>query len=115
LPFNASDAFALSDGLPMALLSAWAGGLTVVMTPECNVPDGFAAGAAIRVNANPESIADGLNTLGAMSDRERSTMGARGRRLVEEKFTWRKAAVQMREVYNWVLGRAGKTHFVFEE
>ena len=118
IAFNASDAFvlpSLSEGQPMALLSAWASGLPVVMTPECNVPDGFAVGAAIRINANPESIADGLNRLGAMSDRERSAMGARGRRLVEEKFTWPKAAVQMREVYNWVLGRAAKPHFVFEE
>ena len=42
-------------------------------------------------------------------------MGARGRRLVEEKFTWPTVAVQMREVYNWVLGRAVKPDFVFEE
>ena len=111
IAFNASDAFVLpsfSEGLPMALLEAWASGLPVVMTPECNVPEGFAAGAAIRIDPNPESIADGLNRLDSMSDCERSAMGARGRRLVEEKFTWPKVAVQMREVYNWVLGNRPK-------
>ena len=116
--FTASDAFVLpsfSEGLPMALLSAWASGLPVVMTPECNLPNGFAAGAAIRIDPNPESIADGLNKLNSMSDCERSAMGARGRRLVEEKFTWPKVALQMREVYNWVLGGAAKPDFVFEE
>ncbi len=96
----------------MALLSAWASGLPVVMTPECNVPEGFAAGAAIRVDPNPESIADGLNRLDSMSDCERSAMGARGRRLVEEKFTWPKVAVQMKEVYNWVLGNRPKPECV---
>ena len=116
--FTASDAFVLpsfSEGLPMAPLEAWASGLPVVMTPECNVPEGFAAGAAIRVDPNPESIADGLNRLDSMSDCERSAMGARGRRLVEEKFTWPKVAAQMREVYDWVLGRAAKPHFVVEK
>ena len=113
--FDASDAFvlpSLSEGLPMALLSAWASGLPVVMSPECNVPDGFAAGAAIRIDANPESIADGLNTLDAMSNWERSAMGTRGRRLVEEKFTWPKVAVQMKEVYDWVLGNRPKPEHV---
>ena len=116
--FRVSDAFvlsSLSEGLPMALLEAWASALPVVMTPECNVPEGFAAGTAIRIDANPESIADGLDTLHAMSDCERSAMGARGCRLVKEKYTWPKMADQMREVYNWVLGRAAKPHFVFEE
>ena len=113
--FNASDAFvlpSLSEGLPMALLEAWARGLPVIMTPECNLPEGFAAGAAIRVDPNPESIADGLNRLDSMSDCERSAMGAKGRRLVEEKFTWPNAAAQMREVYDWILGRAAKPRCV---
>ena len=114
---GASDAFvlpSLSEGLPMALLSAWARGLPAVMTKECNVPEGIAAGAAIAVPANPESIAEGLNTLEAMSDFERSAMGARGRRLVEEKFAWPNAAAQMREVYDWILGRAAKPRCVSE-
>ena len=116
--FGASDAFvlpSLSEGLPMALLSAWAAGLPVVMTKGCNVPEGFAAGAAIAVDANPESIAEGLNTLDAMSDFERSAMGAKGRRLVEEKFAWPNAAAQMREVYDWILGRAAKPRCVSEQ
>jgi poly(glycerol-phosphate) alpha-glucosyltransferase len=31
-------------------------------------------------------------------------MGARGRTLVEERFTWKTVAAQMREVYDWMLG-----------
>jgi len=32
-------------------------------------------------------------------------MGARGRRLVQERFTWPRVAAEMIEVYDWVLGR----------
>ena len=35
-----------SEGLPMVILEAWAAGAPVLMTEECNLPEGFAAGAA---------------------------------------------------------------------
>ena len=40
----------------------------------------------------------------AVSDTQRRDMGARGRALVEEKYTWPKIAQQMLEVYRWLLG-----------
>lgn len=102
-----ADAFVLpsfSEGLPVAVLEAWAWGLPVLMTPQCNLPEGFAAGAALRVEPEADSIGVGLKRLLEMSDAERSAMGARGRRLVEEKFSWPKIAREMKEVYEWVLG-----------
>ena len=30
-----------SEGLPMAVLEAWAYGLPVLMTDHCNLPEGF--------------------------------------------------------------------------
>lgn len=119
---RSADAFilpSLSEGLPMSVLEAWAYGLPVLMTPECNLPEGFAHGAAIQIaspgNAeklkeNPPmtttrpAIEDGLRAIFEMSDADRSAMGARGRRLVEERFTWPRVATQMKEVYDWVLG-----------
>jgi hypothetical protein len=35
-------------------------------------------------------------------------MGARARRLVEERFTWNRVGEQMREVYQWILGGGRK-------
>lgn len=102
-----ADAFVLpsfSEGLPMAVLEAWAYGLPVVMTPECNLPEGFTSDAAIQIEAESESIAQGLNTLFSMSDADLRTMGAKGRSLVQERFTWQRVAAQMREVYDWMLG-----------
>ncbi len=105
--YAGADAFVLpsfSEGLPMTVLEAWSHVLPVVMTPECNLPEGFAAGAAVRVDATAESTTRGLSELLSMTDTERRTMGARGRKLVEERFTWPRIAAQMKAVYEWILG-----------
>jgi glycosyltransferase involved in cell wall biosynthesis len=39
-----------------------------------------------------------------MSDSDRIKIGRRGRRLVEEKFTWPKVAAQMKQLYEEILG-----------
>jgi poly(glycerol-phosphate) alpha-glucosyltransferase len=104
---STADAFILpsfSEGLPMSVLEAWSYKLPVVMTPECNLPEGFAADAAIRIETGAESIALGLNSLFSMSASDLQAMGAKGRALVEERFTWKTIAAQMREVYDWMLG-----------
>jgi len=103
---RSADAFVLpsfSEGLPMSVLEAWSYQLPVVMTPECNLPEGFAANAAIRIETGAESIALGLNSLFSMSTSDLQAMGAKGRSLVEERFTWKTIAAQMREVYDWML------------
>jgi len=104
---RSADAFILpsfSEGLPMSVLEAWAYGLPVVMTPECNLPEGFTADAAIQVGTGTESIADGLNALFSMSVSDLEVMGNKGRNLVKDRFTWKAVAAQMREVYDWMLG-----------
>jgi poly(glycerol-phosphate) alpha-glucosyltransferase len=102
-----ADAFilpSLSEGLPMSVLEAWAYGLPVVMTPKCNLPEGFAAEAAILIETGVEPIAQGLNALFSMSEGDLRTMGEKGRELVKQRFTWQTVARQMREVYDWMLG-----------
>jgi glycosyltransferase involved in cell wall biosynthesis len=101
------DAFilpSLSEGLPMVVLEAWARGKPVLMTPECNLPEGFAMEAAVRIYPHAQGIQEGLQRLIGMSESDRRTMGLRGEKLVSERFTWPKVAVQMRDVYAWVLG-----------
>jgi poly(glycerol-phosphate) alpha-glucosyltransferase len=105
--YRACDAFilpSLSEGLPMTVLEAWAYAKPVLMTPECNLPEGFAANAALRIGTTPEDIAAGLKQLGEMSDNDRSQMGTRGRALVATKFSWPRIGEQMRAVYEWVVG-----------
>jgi len=102
-----ADAFVLpssSEGLPMAVLEAWSYGLPVVMTGQCNLPEGFEAGAAIEVEPDADSIAKGLASLFSLSASDRARLGANGRRLVESKFNWPKAACDMMRVYEWIQG-----------
>jgi glycosyltransferase involved in cell wall biosynthesis len=94
----------LSEGLPITVLEAWASAKPVLMTRECNLPEGFAAGAALQIGTAPEEIAAGLKQLIEMSDDDRRAVGDRGRTLVATKFSWPRIGEQMRSVYEWILG-----------
>jgi poly(glycerol-phosphate) alpha-glucosyltransferase len=105
--YRTCDAFilpSLSEGLPMAVLEAWSYAKPVLMTAECNLPEGFQADAALRIGTTPEEIAAGLNVLRKMNHNDRSQMGNRGRSLVATRFSWPRIGEQMRAVYEWMLG-----------
>jgi poly(glycerol-phosphate) alpha-glucosyltransferase len=109
--YHHCDAFVLpsfSEGLPMVVLEAWANSKPVLMTPECNLPEGFQAGAAINIAASENGVATGLNELLRMTDAERAAMGSRARELVVQRFTWSRVASQVEEVYAWMLGGGAK-------
>jgi len=105
--YSHAEAFVLpsySEGLPMVILEAWAYGLPVLMTAECNLPEGFAAGAAVQVKPDREDLVRGLEDLFSMTRSDRRTMGAQGLALVKERFTWSNIGADMRAVYEWILG-----------
>jgi glycosyltransferase involved in cell wall biosynthesis len=105
--YRACDAFvlpSLSEGLPMTVLEAWAHAKPVLMTAECNLPEGFAAEAAIEIGKSDEEISAGLKRVAEMSDEDLRLTGDRGRTLVATKFSWPQIGQQMRAVYDWVVG-----------
>ena len=97
-----------SEGLPTVVLEAWAYNLPVLMTPECNLPEGFASQAAVRIETGPLAIARGLRTLFQMQDQHRTEMGDKGRALVERDFSWPSIARNMVPVFNWMMGLGEK-------
>ena len=104
--YRSADAFILpsvSEGLPMVVLEAWAHAKPVLMTPMCNLPEGFVAGAAISVDPQADDIAVGLQKLAGMSRIELETMGLAGRALVESRFTWERVATQVVEINQWLV------------
>lgn len=115
IAYQLADGFvlpSLSEGLPITVLEAWAHSKPVVMTAECNLPEGFAVGAALQIRASPEDIARGLGELIRMGDLERKGMGERGRNLIPKKFSWPGIAAKMKEVYEWVLGGGSAPEYV---
>jgi glycosyltransferase involved in cell wall biosynthesis len=113
--YQRASAFILpsfSEGLPMAVLAAWAYGKPVLMTRQCNLPEGFTAQAALEIAPSVDSIAEGITRIMEMPDEELAAMGRRGRRLVEEQFTWPQVAATVLSVYEWVLGSGPKPECV---
>lgn len=92
----------------MVVLEAWAYGLPVLMTDECNIPDGFTNKAAIRLSLKVDEMANEIKSFMALSKDKKSRMGQNGKILVQDKFTWGKVSVNMINVYNWVLGQGPK-------
>lgn len=93
-----------SEGLPMAVLEAWAHGLPVFMTAACNLADGFAEGAAIEITPQPQGLA---KTLAArLASDALPGMGERGRTLVRDRYSWSSIAAAYADVYRWLAGRS---------
>lgn len=100
------DAYILpsySEGLPMAVLEAFAYALPAIITPECNLPPDETHDTAIMVNPAPDSIAEGLMRLTRMEQSERKALGQRGRALVIGRYTWENIAREMIAVYHWMI------------
>lgn len=107
--YRAASGFVLSsfsEGLPMTILEAWSYACPVLMTPACNLPEGFAARAAVEISTDPEALAEQFRAFCALSDEARKAIGMNGRALVERAFTWPGVAARMMQVYEWLVGRA---------
>jgi len=116
--YRRCDGFILpsfSEGLPVAVLEAWSYAKPVLMTPGCNLPEGFAARAAWSMEPNPEDIARALGEFFRTPETERDAAGQRGRRLVEERFTWTRIGAQAAGVYSWLLGKGPKPAEIVED
>jgi poly(glycerol-phosphate) alpha-glucosyltransferase len=101
----------LSEGQPMSVLEAWSFGRPVLMTAQCNLSDGFKAGAALPIDTDAASLATSLSDLFLMSETSRNEIGQRGYDLVLEKFTWRRVAQDMLAAYRWILRDGERPEF----
>jgi len=93
-----------SEGLPMAALEAMSWALPCLLSPACNLPEAFAAGAAVAVEPTAEDLERRLRELFTMPAADHRAMGAAGHDLVAECFAWPQVAEQCASLYRWILG-----------
>lgn len=113
--FAESHAFILpsrSEGLPMAILEAWAHGMPVLMTDACNLPRGFEAGAAFRVEVEPQHLAAGLIEHLRRDEAELRSSGMAGRVLVESEYSLDQVCKDYAEMYLWLIDGGPSPRFV---
>ena len=67
------------------------------MTRACNLPEGFVAGAAIKLDDNAEQLFVGLEQT------DLAKMGARGRALAKDRFGWDSIVARHLTVYEWMV------------
>ena len=104
--YRRADAFVLAsrfEGFPLVILEAWAAGLPVISTAVGGVPDLCNDGNAILVPPDdPEALSDAMESL-ARDPRRREALGAEGRSLVRERYSWETIAEQYERVYERCL------------
>lgn len=76
----------LSEGLPMVVLEAWAAGTPVLMSGECNLPEGFAAGAALDCGMSGVTVAGAIADAFELSDAAWTGMSQAASRLAATTF-----------------------------
>lgn len=88
-----------SEGLPVAVLEAWAAGTPAVMSAQCNLPIGFEHGAALDSGFSPDSIAAALRRALALSDAEWLAMAGAAQALAAGPYSAAAIATQWEAAY----------------
>jgi len=89
----------LSEGLPMVVLEAWAARTPVLMSTECNLPEGFAAGAAMDCGVTVQSIGAALVKAARMRQDDWSRMSVAARGLSAGEFSSDRIARRWADTY----------------
>jgi glycosyltransferase involved in cell wall biosynthesis len=115
--FRHAQAFILpsfSEGLPMAALEAMSFGLPCLLSTACNLPDAFAAEAALVAEPEETSLEKSLRTfLFEMTSADHLRIGSNALNLVTKNYTWASIAEMLLLLYAWILDSKPKPYFVY--
>jgi glycosyltransferase involved in cell wall biosynthesis len=110
-----ADLFVLpsfTENFGVAAAEALACGVPVIATKGTPWKDLVDHRCGWWVDIGAEPLAAALREATSLSDQQRYEMGQRGRRLVEEKYSWPQIGKEVLSVYQWVLGTGAKPECV---
>ena len=114
---GSADLFVLptqSENFGIVIAEALACGVPVITTRGTPWEDLVTHRCGWWVELGVSPLVAALNEAMQLSDAERQAMGLRGRKLVEENYTWSAAAQKMVAVYQWMLNAGPKPEWVME-
>jgi poly(glycerol-phosphate) alpha-glucosyltransferase len=96
-----------SEGLPMAILEAWASETPTLMSRHCHLDEGFERRVAIDCGTSVEDIASALRTAMLMDEAAWAAMSAKAAALAGEAFAPAVVAGRWADTYGALIERAG--------
>lgn len=105
--YASADLFVLptfSENFGIVIAEALAAGVPVITTKGAPWEELRTRQCGWWIDIGVEPLAAALKQATSLSDKERYEMGQRGRRLVEDKYSWPQVGREMLSVYRWVLG-----------
>lgn len=113
--YASADLFTMpsdAESFGIAFAEALASGVPVIATKGAPWSSVVERNCGWWIEPTVDALAATILEATALSDEDRSAMGARGRELVRERFDWPAIATKMKRLYDWLLGRAAVPSFV---